>query len=788
MAPIVVPGDLSTYAVTSTISGGMTLLPYYQPCQSICTAVSYAGTTCGGILEMQGASLGCTSNDPTNTVKVYSSAATCNALTSTYGKQLVASPTEPYLGTQCAGITKNVYVPPTSMVDLTGTLAPLLPSYVIQNINEQYLKSVFDAVPRLLKEDCLTDLRKALCPLKHLNGQPLSELKAYFGMVYMPQYPDQQLCLNFRSSCKWLIEQVPALNALNCETAATVSGITIKAFPTEKQTLMTVLGVPLKTDPNKLSDMDEGFAVPSECPYGFAVPKDPTLKKTVIFNSAFACAAKCPLQVYPDSTFVTLYRVAASNYFFALSFILIAVVHIVVTKSSKSNVFIRTLVICEAVALVCAAIHFSNNKSWHEGGPRTATCSSETSWYATEDALKNSDIGNGARLCIASAFLTRIYDFIGLLCIICIFFEVWCRVVLGLKNIIKARMYFVSFWAVIIVGSMIALMSQETSSFNTSLGFGGVCGASSGNKLFDDIVVKYLLAYTVAFILIVLSVWSGIKCAMISWKTRDRAEKSPLKKLWKSYKVIFTFSILMLILFPVQCLFYVYYLGTLRAPEASAGTKEWIECLLKTFTSLNADPSGGIQACGEVPKNSLTLTELLGSSYFTFTIQLVAAVATMNSDTSAFWWSLLPIWIQESMLCSICRSNQFKILPSDKTSIGNSSQSMHNDQSSAEDEDDEEDAEVQLKITKRIAVGPVNSIEAQQMGDKAAKIAAGLYLSLDKDSMEKNDAQCAEMEHTPTLTTPPSSECGSPDVSARLSPKMKDNSLSAVDAESKESV
>ena len=139
---------------------------------------------------------------------------------------MVAEPYEPYIGTVCAGIVDEYYVPPSDTVD--PAFAPLLPPYVLQTVNEYSIAGLETYIPKFLTSQCLTAQRKYICSLAFMKPFASSLLLPVIGNeVYLPSYPEHRVCTAYVEECSYLIGLVPALG-MNCSTL--VNGVPL--FPT----------------------------------------------------------------------------------------------------------------------------------------------------------------------------------------------------------------------------------------------------------------------------------------------------------------------------------------------------------------------------------------------------------------------------------------------------------------------------------------------------------------------------------------------------------------------------
>lgn len=193
------PGNVSTYQQVAMYSGGPVIaLPYDRPCRSLCTAVTYLGPTCQGLMEVLGYPINCDAVDDAYSIPTFDSSSigrsevtapqdgVCNDLGSTIGVQLVASPVEPYIGETCEGAID---------VTITSTTIPglhsLMPPYMLQTIIEGQLAAEVANVPRYFKSECLEAFSHYRCGVSFLGATSIDFLSfLYGGPVYIASFPE----------------------------------------------------------------------------------------------------------------------------------------------------------------------------------------------------------------------------------------------------------------------------------------------------------------------------------------------------------------------------------------------------------------------------------------------------------------------------------------------------------------------------------------------------------------------------------------------------------------------
>ena len=800
-----IPGNAATYEIVPgaqpTIAP-LIPLPYRRPCRSLCTAISYLGTTCGGILEGLGVPVACAANDTSGFYALYSSdAAKCNALASSAGVQLVADSQETYVGTACAGITKQIYVPQSSMVDPTGALAPMLPPYVLQTMLEVKVSKIFSMIPRWFLEGCNTAVRTIMCPVTLQKAQPLESLHQFFGTVYMPSMPSHDLCQNFHQQCPLLVSMVPLLD-INCSMV--VGGI--HAFPKGNQTITTVnLGialVPLITSPNTLSDMDAGFVVPTQCPFAYSPNPEANLLHGIYpivttagtrMSDHMGCGIECPFRIYSDADYNYMTNGILAAMVLVGSSNIIMLIQVCIVPYKKINIFIVFSAISNIVTYTfMMPMHLFSAHHWHGAGTRhSPQCSSATSWYSGSDVTDPVINAHGeASFCQGFAAVFRGNAIVALWVIMSIYGDLWFRIVWSARDLSKYRILYSYIPGLFILGLLLfPYFYGEDNTWNSQSNIFPVCSWATGHDGIDSYYDEYV-EVVIFCVAMVTAAHCLYVCIVTTLATRNKNEKNPLLKIWKTYRVIFMYALTFMAIYPLLLIYtYAFLLGDKKKTATFNGINNWHTCLLGYFTNLDADPTGGVQQCGQFPygPDGVSASEQVSEPPFTWqnpdrifprpsppsltllscslppplsnaqlgfiSVLIVQAVfqifATSNNETKKFWWSFVPQVIQDSVCCFMCR-DQIKVMPTTsqffkdstwldrgsaaQTSAGQSTgrgESSGTAQSSAADpdsdsSDDELDSPSSAKITKKGGMGLVSADEARRMGQDVAAEAADL--------------------------------------------------------------
>jgi hypothetical protein len=159
------------------------------------------------------------------------------------------------------------------------------------------------------------------------------------------------------------------------------------------------------------------------------------------------------------------------------------------------------------------------------------------------------------------------------------------------------------------------------------------CGWSpnSAEKIFYANTIFEIVCFTV---MIVLFGHVIFVCVRTSLSVVD-AERKPLKKIWKSYSMIFLFLALHLILYSIT-IFYlhvdVYYVAS---PHTGALETDWYMCLFNNF--LRSDDSSYLEKCGHVPAGRTGVGAYLVEEPIIYFAALVLLYITLYKEVREFW-------------------------------------------------------------------------------------------------------------------------------------------------------
>jgi hypothetical protein len=705
----------------------------------MCTAISHTGSTCAGLLETLGLTPPCSLPDsfglplfdalstPMTLPLTSEKLGVCNDLSATKGVQLVASASEPYLGSQCAGIVENMYIPSSELID--PLLAPWLPPTIAQRILDSALKSAIQ-ITRIFPTACLSSYRRLGCAALFNEAQPNDALAFLFGTVYLPSFPHRSRCEDYLTECgdTLLLPLLP----VNCTS---VSPTGLQSYPQGPQVIARVpLGVgwvvDLVSTPNYINSTSAAaISIPTECPYGSTVLSADELStiqdKETNWVEGTACAVNCPFAGYDEAEYASMYTYLVTGVYIALSFGLLQLVNLSVLKPEKKNVFLVCAVISgflyQAMLVLQTAYHVDEKVTY---------CSSDISQYTRSDYSTSAAAG----VCVIMAVLGMYQSVFSFWITLAMAGEIWCRVVLGVKKVHKVRRVYMwgsAIW--FIIHGILLTVYGDPEVANS----GPFC--SWAQKDSDLQYFLYTLPCTVYFAAsLLLTVHALYICVHTSLKVRE-AGSNPIRKIWKAYSMLFLFLILELTIFPISIFFYGTKLAYVDSSAYLDSSDEWMLCLYRTFIS-SAD-SGYLGTCGDHPAKRVSVAALVVPS---LTVNYLSAVflfiITLNKEARAFWMKLthldfaLPVlakhlpWLAKAAECLKTKvAPRMRFFSSAVTTI-----SVESDSSSAN--------KVQKSAFKRVL----------KMGGsftaRAAKRTSAKYLSEAKvvptnDSMDSNSTQ-----------------------------------------------
>ena len=280
-----------------------------KPCKGVCEAVETACTPTP--LAMLGVDCDKNKTDAVTSQQepVYApdGNGTCNTMSSTLGVDLVASTSEPYIGSYCADVIDYaIIVPPAPMLD--PSFAPMMGPYVVQSMIEYAVVTSDDSVPKWLPKLCLAATKVITCGSAFVQRY---EFEIFPGVTSdLPSYPHRDYCEDIGVQCG---------QPMDCN--ATVPGTTMQMYPSRDQTIMTLdlsaFGMSgtldLDAPPNTALDVnDADVTVICPSPWLLSYEDDEVHDTTILFpNTGCAMPADseptvCQDTIVPEALWSTL--------------------------------------------------------------------------------------------------------------------------------------------------------------------------------------------------------------------------------------------------------------------------------------------------------------------------------------------------------------------------------------------------------------------------------------------------------------------------------------------------
>ena len=383
--------------------------------------------------------------------------------------------------------------------------------------------------------------------------------------------------------------------------------------------------VDLVTPPNTLPRAS--LVVGSECPWGFVIPDDPS-KHGIKWLSGTACAFACPFKFgYTNTERETYVKVAQAYGSFAFFLSIACLVNMYLIPHGKRNPFVAIFTVLTTVRNFIFFI-------WIVPGDGTV-CSSNATWLESYD--HTSFFGG---ICGLTSVLLVIQPLLASWAMMTIFMELWFRVVWGVKNDLTFYRYFYVGGGLLVTLAVIigALVSGPSPGPNAAGNNNVVCFWTSGDWKTDfmTITVPSLAYFAVSLVVAMHGIYV---CVKISLAAQGSKEKSPLKKLWKTYRMLFLL-IAMFICINVPLLFwYCLYVGYVKVDAYITAATTWIICEVSTFV----DSSSPIfEVCGNTPVDRINMWQVWMYHALMFTQIILFFLLTLTPDSRLFWWYFMP--------------------------------------------------------------------------------------------------------------------------------------------------
>lgn len=213
--------------------------------------------------------------------------------------------------------------------------------------------------------------------------------------------------------------------------------------------------------------------------------------------------------------------------------------------------------------------------------------------------------------------------------------QIWLRVTRGVKekDINSWRRYYLT---------IMAACSAGWAALNTYYGQPNVaakgiaaftCGwvPNSADKIFYASTIFEIVCFTVMIVLFGHVIYV---CVKTSLSVVD-AERKPLRKIWRSYSMIFLFLALHLILYSITIFYLHVYVYYVRSDHTAAKEVEWYVCLFDHF--LRADDTSYLETCGHVPADRAGIAVYLIEEPIIYFTSLVLLYITLYKEVREFW-------------------------------------------------------------------------------------------------------------------------------------------------------
>lgn len=616
----------------------------------------------------------------------------CNAFTAYANTQVVSDRVEKYAGTFCKDVVDTVYMFDPNMTAGVPGLPDLMPPGEHQKILESTLE-VMGVIPRWIKTDCLTDMRKVFCGATYPEPVATEALVPYgFGTCYLGRFTHYSLCTNYLSTCNTVLNEFfadfPAMH-LDCNSTVPDTQGAVRVYPENTQVIgevpiMPNLTVYLSSDPTYTKAPDY-FNISSQCPYGFsdkamtpAEQQPYTVTMLADTPTASDCIFDCPTTYISQDGRTKWLNAHRAVSLIAIPIVIWAMFNWTCLYMNERKVPMGMDAVPQTLAWLIGYVwsNFDTNQ------PDQPTCASKTVWFRL-DALDKAFSGNAGHACALRAYADIIMCFAMFYTFGNTSIEMFLRVVRKwTDNDIKP---FKKIWlplnfivhhiplvaAFCLAGSgLTGAEKQAYSGIARTHGVNGDCMFSTGNQLVDFSL--FFLPLTVSYFLFISPFVYTLGYALfISYRAFAMQGENVLGKLWNTYRNLMLTGLGVGVWTSnlIFNWFFGYYPGASINMFANwDGLVESIgayyDCVVGEFTSLEADPSGGADRCsatdiqrrlpvGNGITTAMCILCFLISHYF---------FATPNKHSKRVLWSLVPPTLQD-WLSRTFTKKESKVVP-----------------------------------------------------------------------------------------------------------------------------
>lgn len=615
----------SAYLQSGVSYGGN--LPFIRPCTSLCTATTAAGV-CGGLLEAFGMQNDCTATSTATGLPVYSDGTNdvCNDMSS--ATVLIQSTKEPYLGTQCTGISADIFVPSGPAVDVS--IAPMQQPYVMQTIVEAAVTAKLAQLPVYLDETCQSASKKLVCGVAFMVPQVQPVAAAIgLGELYLPQYPARSVCETYNTACAEFIATAQVTQGLNltqdCDMHTSAAAGGYLQYPSSTQFLSGDvsggLGLYLTTEPNTLDTYTPATTDPV-CPTGFVIPEDPD-RKGVIWVPGSGCAAACPRPMFTQTEYQ--HQETAARIIQSISVFLGVYMAITWTifENLRKQYFVRMFINYSASISVflCIGWMLPKARNYEE-----RFCSTNATPSLLEDG----------GYCAAQGFVVQFIALAQSFAWLCVAVSTWIKVHHPRMRIEKY--YHWTAAAVVFLTLICNTIPRAILKVPGYDGFSPYCL----NEYDVKTAVTYGCLYSEIILIILIAAGCVIHIMRTAWRVRKRSLSDHDNKYIELLEVVRTpILFLFLFLFIWVLLIAVQINVDVMKDFAATGLYNWTACIFANFNGDNATSTG---VCGAYPSDRIdptNLTLIVITAYGQSTLTFIAFGA--KSSVFKLWGDLLGV-------------------------------------------------------------------------------------------------------------------------------------------------
>ena len=151
------------------------------------------------------------------------------------------------------------------------------------------------------------------------------------------------------------------------------------------------------------------------------------------------------------------------------------------------------------------------------------------------------------------------------------------------------------------------------------------------DKRFYANTIFEIICYTVSIVLFIHVIYICIKTSL---SVQD-VDKKPLRKIWKSYSMIFLFLVLHIILYSITIFYLHIKLYYVDAEKMGISEGQWYLCLFSAF--INENNTDYLNICGYTPSNRAGFNAYIIEMPIIYFTSLVLLYITLYKEVREFW-------------------------------------------------------------------------------------------------------------------------------------------------------